>query len=144
MAAANTQQTIDYLVIGGGLAGATAAEEIRKRDAQGSITIVTNDPELPYHRPPLSKEYLRGEIGADGTYGAGGVYVQLPDWYQQQHVEVLRGVEATVLDTSGQAVRLSNGRTLHYRMLLLAPGGRPRKLNIPGTELPGVHLLRTL
>ncbi|MGZ6390549.1 MAG: NAD(P)/FAD-dependent oxidoreductase [Ktedonobacterales bacterium] len=144
MAAANTEQTIDYLVIGGGLAGATAAEEIRKRDAQGSITIVTNDPELPYHRPPLSKEYLRGEIGAAGTYGAGGVYVQLPDWYQQQRVEVLRGVEATALDTAGQSVRLSDGRILHYRTLLLAPGGRPRKLNIPGADLPGVYLLRTL
>ncbi|HEX8036064.1 MAG TPA: FAD-dependent oxidoreductase [Ktedonobacterales bacterium] len=144
MAAANTEQTIDYLIIGGGLAGATAAEEIRKRDAQGSITILTNDPELPYHRPPLSKEYLRAEIGADGIYGEGGVFVQLPDWYQQQRVEVLRGVEVTVLDTSGQAVRLSNGRTLHYRTLLLAPGGRPRKLNVPGIELPGVYLLRTL
>lgn len=144
MAAANMEQTIDYLVIGGGLAGATAAEEIRKRDAQGSITIVTNDPELPYHRPPLSKEYLRGEIGAVGTYGAGGVYVQLPDWYQQQRVDVLRGVDATVLDTAGQAVRLSDGRILHYHALLLAPGGRPRTLNIPGIDLAGVHLLRTL
>jgi 3-phenylpropionate/trans-cinnamate dioxygenase ferredoxin reductase component len=144
MAAASPEQTIDYLVIGGGLAGASAAEEIRKRDTQGSITIVTNDPELPYNRPPLSKEYLRGEIGADGTYGSGGVYVQLPDWYTQQRVEVLSGVEATVLDTSGHAVRLPDGRTLHYRTLLLAPGGRARKLNIPGTDLPGVYVLRSL
>lgn len=144
MATASNEHSVDYLVIGGGLAGATAAEEIRKRDSQGSITIVTNDPELPYHRPPLSKEYLRGDIGPDGTYGAGGVYVQLPEWYQQQHVEVLLGVEATVLDTSGQAVRLSDGRILHYRMLLLAPGGRPRTLDIPGADLAGVHLLRSL
>lgn len=144
MASASTEHTIDYLVIGGGLAGATAAEEIRNRDSQGSITIVTNDPELPYHRPPLSKEYLRAEIGYAGTYGAGGVYVQLPDWYQQQRIEVLRGVEATVLDTAGQAVRLSDGRILHYHTVLLAPGGRPRKLDIPGADLAGVHLLRTL
>lgn len=79
MTLANTERTVDYLLIGGGLAAATAAEEIRKHDAQGSILILTNDSQLPYHRPPLSKEYLRSEIGPDGIYGSGGVYVQLPE-----------------------------------------------------------------
>ncbi|HEY7848538.1 MAG TPA: FAD-dependent oxidoreductase, partial [Ktedonobacterales bacterium] len=73
MTTADAQRSVEYLLIGGGLASATAAEEIRKRDANGSILIVAAEHHLPYHRPPLSKEYLRGEIGPDGTYGAGGV-----------------------------------------------------------------------
>ena len=76
MATTNPNRVLDYLLIGGGLAAATAAEGIRKRDPQGSILIVTNESQLPYHRPPLSKEYLRGEIGPEGIYGDGGVYVQ--------------------------------------------------------------------
>jgi 3-phenylpropionate/trans-cinnamate dioxygenase ferredoxin reductase subunit len=140
----NTDRTVDYLLIGGGLAAATAAEEIRKRDASGSILIVTSDPQPPYHRPPLSKEYLRGEIGAAGTYGSGGVYCQLPDWYAEHHVEVMRDATATALDTRARQVRLADGRTLRYRMLLLATGGRARHLNAPGADLPGVHVLRTL
>jgi 3-phenylpropionate/trans-cinnamate dioxygenase ferredoxin reductase component len=140
----NAEQAVDYLLIGGGLASATAAEEIRKRDASGSIVIVTNDPEPPYHRPPLSKEYLRGEIGPEGTYGAGGVYVQLPGWYAQQRVQVMREAEATALDTRAQTLRLADGRVLDYRMLLLATGGRARRLSVPGADLPGVRVLRTL
>lgn len=144
MTLANTERTVDYLLIGGGLAAATAAEEIRKHDAQGSILILTNDSQLPYHRPPLSKEYLRSEIGPDGIYGSGGVYVQLPEWYTEQRVEVLRGVEATALDTRAKTVRLADGRTFGFQMLLLATGGRPRHLNVAGADLPGVHVLRTL
>src|SRR5713226_6412449 len=120
MTTTNPERILDYLLIGGGLAAATAAEEIRKRDAQGSILIVTNDSHLPYHRPPLSKEYLRGEIGEDGTYGRGGVYVQLPGWYEEQRVEVLRAVEATELDTMKRIIRLGDGRILEFRTLLLA------------------------
>jgi 3-phenylpropionate/trans-cinnamate dioxygenase ferredoxin reductase subunit len=137
------EHTIDYLLIGGGLASATAAEAIRKRDPNGSILIVGDDPHYPYNRPPLSKEYLRGEIQADGTYGNGGIYVQLPAWYEEQRVELLH-TEATALDTTAKAVQLSNGRTLGYGKLLLATGGRPRRLDIPGMDLPGVRVLRTL
>jgi 3-phenylpropionate/trans-cinnamate dioxygenase ferredoxin reductase subunit len=144
MATTNPKHVLDYLLIGGGLAAATAAEGIRKRDPQGSILIVTNESQLPYHRPPLSKEYLRGEIGPDGIYGDGGVYVQLPDWYREQHVEVLREIEATSLDTMQKTVHLGDGRTLGFRTMLLATGGRPRRLNVPGANLAGVHMLRTL
>jgi len=142
--AANTTHTVDYLLIGGGLASATAAEEIRKRDAQGSILIVSGESHLPYHRPPLSKEYLRGEIGPDGTYGNGGVFVQLPPWYPEQRVEVLEGVAAHSLDTAAKTARLSDGRTVGYGKALIATGGRARQLSIPGVHLPGVTVLRTL
>jgi 3-phenylpropionate/trans-cinnamate dioxygenase ferredoxin reductase subunit len=137
------ERTIDYVLIGGGLASATAAEEIRKRESNGSILIVGDDPQLPYHRPPLSKEYLRAEINADGTYGNGGVYVQLPQWYEEQRVELAHAV-ATALDTAARVVQLSDGHALGYGKLLLATGGRPRRLDIPGMDLPGVYVLRTL
>jgi 3-phenylpropionate/trans-cinnamate dioxygenase ferredoxin reductase subunit len=138
------ERTVDYLLVGGGLASATAAEEIRKRDAQGTILIVTDDPAMPYHRPPLSKEYLRAEISAEGTYGQGGVYVQLPDWYDANSVEVLREVQAEVLDTRAKTVRLADGQVIHYGSLLLATGGRPRLLSVPGMALDAVQVLRTL
>lgn len=144
MTSAHMTQTVDYLLIGGGLASATAAKAIRQRDPRGSILLVTDELELPYHRPPLSKEYLRGEIGAEGVYGKGGVYVHRRPWYEEQRIEVLRGVEARTLDTRAQRVQLADGHAYHYRTLLLATGGRARRLNVPGMDLPGVHVLRTL
>jgi 3-phenylpropionate/trans-cinnamate dioxygenase ferredoxin reductase subunit len=138
------ERSVDYLIIGGGLAGATAAEAIRQRDPSGTILIVSDDAYLPYHRPPLSKEYLRGEIAAEGTYGNGGVFVQLPEWYDEQQVEVVREEWAASLDTTAHVVRLDSGATIHFGALLLATGARPRTLDVPGSDLPGVHTLRTL
>ncbi len=144
MTVASSERTTDYLLIGGGLAAATAAEELRKRDANASILLVTQEAHRPYHRPPLSKEYLRAEIEREGTYGNGGVYVQLPAWYGEQRVEVLRGAAATALDTRAKVVMLSDGTAIRYSTLLLATGGRARRLNVPGMDLPGVQTLRTL
>lgn len=144
MTTQKTEHVIDYLLIGGGLAAATAAEAIRKRDTKARIVLVTQEAHNPYHRPPLSKEYLRGEIGADGIYGEGGVYIQLPAWYQEQKVELIKKTQATQLDTRARTVKLSNGQTLTFNNLLLATGGRPHELKIPGADLPGVYLLRTL
>ncbi len=144
MTTADTQRTVEYLLIGGGLASATAAEEIRKRDATGSILIVAAEHHLPYHRPPLSKEYLRGEIGPDGTYGNGGVFAQEPPWYGEQRVEVRQGVGVTGLDTTTKQATLSDGSTVSYGKALIATGGRPNTLNLPGAHLPGVFALRTL
>jgi 3-phenylpropionate/trans-cinnamate dioxygenase ferredoxin reductase component len=106
MATSIPRRTVDYLLIGGGLATATAAEEIRKRDGEGSIALISNESHYPYHRPPLSKEYLRGEIGPDGTYGDGGVYVQLADWYKDQRIEVQLSTDALALDPE----RISEGK----------------------------------
>lgn len=144
MATAGAQQTVDYLLIGGGLASATAAEEIRKRDATGSILIAAAEPHPPYHRPPLSKEYLRGEINADGTYGNGGVFAQEQPWYADQRVDVRSGVVVTRLDTAEKLATFSDGSTVGYGHALLATGGRPRSLTIPGAQLPSVFALRTL
>ena len=144
MATVGSRRDVDYLLIGGGLASASAAEEIRKRDTQGSILVIAAESYLPYNRPPLSKEYLRGEIDADGTYGNGGIYVQLPEWYQEQHVDVLRGTRAVSLDATARTVRLEDGSVVGFRMLLMATGGRPRSLPVDGMNLQGVHLLRTV
>lgn len=141
---ATPQRRVDYLLIGGGLASATAAEAIRMRDANGSILIVAAEPHAPYHRPPLSKEYLRGAIGPDGTYGSGGVYVQLPPWYTEQRVETLTGAAVSRLDTAAKTATLANGVVIGYGKALIATGGRARALSIPGATLPGVMSLRTL
>jgi 3-phenylpropionate/trans-cinnamate dioxygenase ferredoxin reductase subunit len=143
MTSAQSGRAVTYLLIGGGLASATAAEEIRKRDPNGSIVIVCKEPQRPYNRPPLSKEYLRGEITAEGTYGNGGIYAHEPEWYDEQRVELLHG-EATTLDPAAKTVRLADGQTLTYDKLLLAMGGRPRALEVPNADLPGIHYLRTV
>jgi len=143
MASAQSGRAVAYLLIGGGLASATAAEEIRKRDPNGSIVIVCKEPQRPYNRPPLSKEYLRGEINDTGTYGNGGIYVHEPEWYDEQRVELLHG-EVTALDPAAKTVRLADGQTLTYGKLLLATGGRPRALDVPNANLPGIYYLRTV
>ena len=144
MTDATSLQAVDYLLIGGGLASATAAKEIRRRDAHGSIMIIAGEPAWPYHRPPLSKEYLRGAIGAEGVYGKGGVYVHQLPWYDEQRIVVLRGATAQALDTAAQRVHLAHDRAVDYRLLLLATGGRARRLRVAGADLPGVYMLRTL
>ena len=144
MTTTDTQGAVDYLLVGGGLAAITAAEEIRKRDANGAILIVAAETRAPYHRPPLSKEYLRGDIGAEGTYGAGGVFAQLPPWYDEQRVGLRTGVAVTRLDTEGRRATLSDGSEVSYGRALLATGARPNTLSIPGATLPGVFALRTL
>ena len=143
MASAQSGRTVAYLLIGGGLASATAAEAIRARDPNGSIVIICAEPQQPYNRPPLSKEYLRGEINDTGVYGNGGIYVQEPGWYDEHQVELLHG-EATALNPDSKTVRLADGQSLTYGKLLLATGGRPRALNVPNATLPGVHYLRTV
>jgi 3-phenylpropionate/trans-cinnamate dioxygenase ferredoxin reductase component len=127
-----------YVLIGGGLASATAAEHIRQRDTSGEITIVGAEPHLPYHRPPLSKEYLRGEAEVKDTL------VQPEEWYRENRIELLRGVRATALDTKAKSVTLDGGRSLPYDRALVATGAEPNRPPIPGLDLPGVHLLRSL
>ncbi|HEX9038556.1 MAG TPA: FAD-dependent oxidoreductase [Ktedonobacterales bacterium] len=144
MSDAAPARRVEYLLVGGGLASATAAEEIRKRDPNGAILIVAGEPHPPYHRPPLSKEYLRGEIEAEGTYGAGGVFAQLEPWYGEQRVETLTGMSVSRLDTAARTATLADGSSIAYGKALLATGGRARALSIPGATLPGVRSLRTL
>ncbi|MCD5346434.1 FAD-dependent oxidoreductase [Agromyces sp. H3Y2-19a] len=125
------------LVVGGGLAGARAAEGARQAGHTGPITIVAGEDAMPYIRPPLSKEFLTGAAERDV------VDVFPADWYADERVEVLRGVRATGLDPAAHRLRLADGRTLDYGRLLLATGASARRWRAPEGELAGVHVLRT-
>ncbi len=127
-----------YVIIGGGLAGQRGADGIRKVDAEGSLTLVTAEPHMPYERPPLSKGYLAGEEGLDHVYLKDAAY------YEENGIEILSGVKATKLDTAAQSVALENGQELHYEKLLLATGGHAWRLPLPGAELKNVFTLRTI
>ena len=133
-----TQHSARYVLIGGGLASATAAENIRKYDLKGGILIVGSEKHLPYHRPPLSKEYLRGEAKVEDV-----LPVQTEEWYAQNAVTLLTGTKAVGANTKTKTVTLDNGDTVSYEKLLLATGSSPKTLDVPGMDGPNVRLLRT-
>ena len=127
-----------YLLIGGGVAGSHAAKELRQQDPQATITLITNDPHRPYDRPPLSKDFLRGEMPLEK------VFFDDPSFYETQNIELKLGVGVKSLDAATKTATLDDGSLLRFDKALIATGGRPRRLNIPGADLPGVHYLRTL
>lgn len=128
---------VDYLLIGGGLAALHAAKQIRKADPAGSILIATEEPLPPYDRPPLSKEYLRGQKTLDEiVYDAIEVLTE-------QGIEVSMGRKVESLDAGGHVALLAGGEDVHFRKALLATGGRPITLSLPGSDLASVHYLRT-
>ncbi|MCD0451111.1 FAD-dependent oxidoreductase [Actinocorallia sp. API 0066] len=126
-----------YVIVGGGLAGAKAAETLRAEGCEGEIVVVGREHERPYERPPLSKGVLLGKAADDS------VYVHDASWYAAHDVRLMEGVEARALDLVGHRVRLSDGAALQYTKLLLATGATPRVLRVPGVGLGGVHTLRT-
>ena len=126
------QQT--FLIVGGGLAGAKAAQTLREEGFGGRIQLVGAEAERPYERPPLSKGYLTGAAERDS------VYVHGPDWYAEQDVELRLGSPAVDLDPAGHELRLGSGERLGYDKLLLATGSSARRL--PDTDLEGLYYLR--
>ncbi|MGX5695607.1 NAD(P)/FAD-dependent oxidoreductase [Agromyces soli] len=126
------------IIVGGGLAGARAAEGAREAGYTGAITIVSGEDALPYVRPPLSKGFLAGEDDR------ASIDVHPAEWYAEQRVELLRGIRATALDPAAHRLRLDDGRALDYDRLLLATGASPRRWRAPEGELDGVHVLRTV
>jgi NADPH-dependent 2,4-dienoyl-CoA reductase/sulfur reductase-like enzyme len=130
--------TTDYLLLGGGLASAQAAKQLRQHDAAASITLVSEEPHRPYDRPPLSKEFLRGEKSRDQ------LFFDPESYYRDNRVDVILGTPVRQLHTTGKQVTLADGRTIQFGKALLATGGRPIRLSIPGVHLAGVQYLRTL
>lgn len=127
------------IIIGAGLAAAHAAESLRELNYRGEITVIGEEPERPYERPPLSKEYLQGYKARDE------VFVHAADWYEQHHVTTRFGARVESFDPLIKTVRLAGGEELTYGQLILATGSRPRVPGkMPGATLPGVHYLRTL
>jgi 3-phenylpropionate/trans-cinnamate dioxygenase ferredoxin reductase component len=127
-----------FLIIGASLAGAKAAEELRTRGFDGRVVLIGAEPERPYERPPLTKDYLRGESEREKAY------VHPDGFYAQQEIELETGVTVTGIEPGASRVTLGDGRVLGYDRLLLATGAEPRLLHIPGADLDRVCYLRTL
>ena len=127
-----------HVIAGAGLAGAKAAEALRTEGFEGRIVLVGDEPELPYERPPLSKEYLTGKAARES------VYVHPASWYGEHDVDLRLGTAAAAIDRSSHEVVLGDGRRVGYSKLLLATGSTPRRLPVPGGGLDNVFYLRRL
>jgi 3-phenylpropionate/trans-cinnamate dioxygenase ferredoxin reductase subunit len=123
---------VDFLLIGGGMASAHSAAELRRRGAEGSVLLVGREPEPPYERPPLSKEYLRGANPARED-----AYVNPPSWYEQNDVELRTGVNVMSLDAEARTAKLQGGEEVAFGKALLGTGA-----TVDGAENEGIHYLR--
>ena len=126
----------EYLLIGGGMATGNCAAELRKRDPGGSIMVVGREPEPPYERPPLSKEYLRGDAERKDAY------VNDPGWYEENGVELRTKTNVMSLDSAGRTAKLQGGDEVEFGKALLATGANVNILRVEGAELEGIHYLR--
>ena len=127
-----------YVIVGASAAGGTAAETLRRSGFTGRIVLLGAEPDRPYERPPLSKQYLQG------AYPEEKVYFRPEAYYADQAIELRLGVRATALDPAEHQVALDTGESLHYDKLLIATGSQLRRLTLPGGDLDGVFYLRTL
>jgi 3-phenylpropionate/trans-cinnamate dioxygenase ferredoxin reductase component len=125
------------VIIGGGLTGGNAAAALREEGFRGPVVILSREPGIPFGRPPLSKTYLRSEEDL------GGWYVRPAGWYADHDVELRYGAVAAV-DPAAHTVTLASGEELGYQRVLIATGGRNRRLKIAGAGLAGIHYLRTV
>jgi NADPH-dependent 2,4-dienoyl-CoA reductase/sulfur reductase-like enzyme len=127
-----------YVVIGGGLAALRGAEQLRRSDDAAEIVMLSEEPVPPYDRPPLSKEYLRGD------WDLTRITLAQPTALAEQRIELRVGARVEAIDRAHRTVRVAGGQTQRYDKLLYATGGRIRPLDLPGATLEGVHYLRTL
>jgi 3-phenylpropionate/trans-cinnamate dioxygenase ferredoxin reductase component len=127
-----------HVIVGASLTGARAAAALRERGYEGRVVLVGAESERPYERPPLSKDYLRGEVGREK------IYVHDEGFYDEQQIELRLGQVAEILDPTGRELELDSGERLRYDRLLLATGAEPRRLSIPGSDLEGVLYLRSV
>lgn len=127
-----------FVIIGGGLAGAKAAEALRTKGFAGHVVLFGAEDRLPYERPPLSKEFMAGKKTIEEFT------VQPKSWYAEHDVDLRLGTEVTTLDRTARTVAFNDGDHEHYDKLLLATGSRSRKPPIPGSDANGVYFLRTV
>src|SRR5947199_953097 len=127
-----------FVIVGASLAGAKAAEELPVRGFDGRIVLIGSEQDRPYERPPLSKDYLRGESKREKAR------VHEDGFYERQQIELVAGRTAVRLDPGAREVTLDDGRSVGYDKLLLTTGAEPRHLSVPGADLGGTHYLRTL
>ena len=127
-----------FVIVGASLAGAKAVETLRGDGFDGRLVLIGAEHERPYERPPLSKDYLRGEAGREK------IYVHDEGFYAEHDIELRLGRTATGLNTTARELTLDDGEQLRYTRLLLTTGAEPRRLQIPGSELEGVLYLRSV
>jgi 3-phenylpropionate/trans-cinnamate dioxygenase ferredoxin reductase subunit len=127
-----------YVIVGGGLTGASAVEGIREVDQEAPILLVGREEHLPYNRPPLTKDLWFGEESVND------IFVNDEAFYDENGVRLALGTVATELDVERKSVTLNTGQVVRFRKLLLATGGIPRKLDIPGGDLEGIYYYRYL
>ena len=132
------EREIEFLIIGGGDAGFSAARTLREDGADGSVLVVSRDPDPPYDRTAVSKGYLGGEKSKSEVLLGG------EDWFKENDVELLVRTSAMKLDTEAHTVTLSNKDVIRYGKLLLATGSNVRRLRVEGGDLEGIHYLRAL
>jgi len=130
--------TKTFVVVGGGHAGGQAVDSLRREGFDGRLVLVGEEPCLPYHRPPLSKKFLAGELVQDR------LYLRHQPFYDQHSIELRLGTRVTAIDRDGRRLRLADDSELEYDALLLCLGSRVRRLNVPGADLPGLYYLRSL
>lgn len=133
----DTAMTFDVLIVGAGHGGAQAAIALRQRKFAGTIGLLGDEPELPYERPPLSKEYLAGDKAFDR------ILIRPAAFWVEREVTLLPGHRVASVDSSAHTVTITDGSTIGYRTLIWATGGAPRRLTCAGHDLRGVHGVRT-
>lgn len=124
-------RSFDTIIVGGGHGGAQAAALLRQQGFTGSIAIIGDEPELPYERPPLSKEYLSGEKSF------ARILLRPEAFWTERDITLLTGTRVTSIDPAARSVT-ANGETISYTHLIWAAGGRPRRLTCAGHDLAGV------
>jgi 3-phenylpropionate/trans-cinnamate dioxygenase ferredoxin reductase subunit len=126
-----------FVIVGAALAGAKAAETLREEGFDGSLVLLGAEPHRPYERPPLSKDYLRGEAERDAAF------VHEEGFYAEKDIDLRTSSPVESVDADAREVQLASGERIGYSKLLLATGAEPRVLPLPGADLDGVHYLRT-
>ena len=126
------------VIIGSGVAAGNAAAALREEGFSGPVVLISREPGVPFGRPPLSKTYLRSEEDL------GGWYVRPAGWYARHDVELRNGATVRGIDPAAHTITLDSGSELAYQKVLIATGGRNRRLRLPGADLPGIHYLRTV
>ena len=127
-----------FVVVGAGLAGASAVRELRECGFPGRIRLIGSEAYRPYIRPPLSKDYLSGSADRES------VFVESEAWYVENSIELLQGTTVTAVHPAEHLLHVDNAASIGYEKLLLATGSAPRRLTVPNSDLDGVHYLRTL
>ncbi len=129
---------LTFVIVGASLAGAKAAETLRLDGFDGRVVLIGEEAERPYERPPLSKARLRGE------QDAAEIFVHDEGFYAQNDIELRASTRVTAVDPTGALVQTDDGERIGYDRLLLATGARPRRLDVSGSDLAGIHYLRTV